>query len=76
MHIFFKKVFLCPEPLRSRGMWITGCEASLMVPREFQVIQSYTVKLCPEVIGFILYLLICLFILVLVLVIWRQGFSV
>jgi hypothetical protein len=57
-------------------MWITGCEASLMVPSEFQVNQSYTVKLCPEVIGFILYLHICLFILVLVLVIWRQGFSV
>ena len=46
-------------------MWITGCEASLMVPSEFQVNQSYTVKFCPKVIGFILYLLICLFILVL-----------
>ena len=76
MYIFFKEVFLCPEPLRSRGMWITGCEASLMVLSEFQVNQSYTVKLYPKVIGFILYLLICLFVLVLVLVIWRQGFSV
>jgi hypothetical protein len=55
-------------------MWITGCEASLMVPREFQVIQSYTVKLCPEVIGFILYLLICLFILVLVFGYLETGF--
>ena len=55
-------------------MWITGCEASLMVPMEFQVNQSYTVKLCPKVIGFILYLLICLFILALVFGYLETGF--
>lgn len=55
-------------------MWITGREVSLMVPSEFQVNQGYTVKL-PQSNRFYL-MPTYLFILALVLVIWRQGLSV